>query len=173
MPEFTEADRRLLTRLRDEADILDVIARYSQGLDWMNWTQVEEAFWPEAVADFGGMFRGDRAAFLPFVTQLEMSYTRRMHLFGLPRIAINGTTAQVNAPSVTHFRSVEGGQRTESFVFGRYLLKLEKRGEEWRVLHMHFMLNSFQSNQGPDEDEGPLNLADHTTQAHPLARGVH
>ncbi len=172
MAEFTEEDRRLLARLSDEAAIRDVIARYSQGVDWMNWPQVEETFWPDAVADFGDMFRGDRAAFLPFVTQLEMAYTRRMHMFGLSRIAIDGATAQVNTPSVTHFRGVEGDQRTENFVYGRYLLKLEKRGGEWRMIHMHFMLNAFQSSHGPDEDEGPLNLGDHTAPDHPLARGV-
>lgn len=172
MANFTDADGEMLTRLRDEAEIRTLIARYAAGLDWINRRQVEETFWPDAIADFGGMFKGDIAAFLPFVTQLESGYTRRMHMFGLPNIAINGTTAQVDAPSVTHFRELNGGERTDNFVAGRYLLKLEKRGAEWRFVHMHFMLNAFQSRQGPNDDEGPLNLADNTTQEHPLARGV-
>ncbi len=49
-------------------------------------------------------------------------------------------------------------------------MKLEKRVGQWRMIHMHFMLNAFQSEQGPDEDEGPFNLGDHTTLEHPLAR---
>lgn len=173
MSHLADADRLLMTRLRDQSDILDLVGRYSQGLDWVNQPQIADCFWPEAIADFGGMFKGDKAAFVPFVIQLEQSYTRRMHLFGLPRITLDGAAAQVNAPSITHFRSVEGGERTDNVVFGRYLLKTEKRGEDWRILHMHFMLNTFQSNHGPDGDEGPLNLADHTTQEHPLASGVH
>jgi hypothetical protein len=171
MADFTEADRAALTRLQDEAAIRDVITRYTQGLDWMNWPQVEATLWPDAIADFGGMFKGDRAGFMPFVTQLEEGFTRRMHMFGLPRIALDGETAQVDAPSITHFRAVAGEHRIENFAVGRHLLKFEKRQGEWRMAHLLFILNSFRSTEEANADEGPLNLGDGIDQTSPLARG--
>ena len=172
MTQWTEADRAALAKLTDEAAIRDLITRYASGLDWMDWPRIEATLWPDARADFGGMFQGDSSAFLPFLVQLEEGYTRRMHLFGLPRILLDGNSAQADCPSVTHFRSVEGDQRSENFVFGRYLLKCTRRGHEWRIAHMHFMLNAFRNAQEANADEGPLNLGDHTSPAHPLAKGV-
>jgi hypothetical protein len=172
MTEWTEADRAALARLADEAAIRDLITRYASGLDWMDWPRVEATLWPDARADFGGMFQGDRAVFMPFLVQLEEGYTRRMHMLGLPRIALDGDSAQADCPSVTHFRAVEAGERTDNFVFGRYLLKCTRRAGEWRIAHMVFMLNAFRSEQEPNGDEGPLNLGDHTSPSHPLAKGV-
>ncbi len=172
MTEWTEADRATLERLSDEAAIRDLVTRYASGLDWMDWPRVGATLWPDARADFGGMFQGDTAAFLPFLVQLEEGYTRRMHMFGLPRILLDGDTAQADSPSVTHFRAVEGEERTDNFVFGRYLLKCTRRGHEWRIAHMVFMLNAFRSEQEPNAEEGPLNLGDHTSPSHPLSMGI-
>ena len=169
MAEFSEAERAQLAQLVDEAAIRSVVTRYTSALDWMNWPLMETLFWPDAAIDFGDIFRGDTAAFLPFVAKLEEGYTRRMHMFGATRIALHGDSAEAEAPSVTHVRTVDGQARSDDFIWGRYLLGFERRQGEWRMSRFHYMLNAFQHYESREGDEGPMNLADHTSMAHPHA----
>lgn len=169
MAEFTETERAQLAALVDEAAVRSVITRYNHSVDWMNWSVLEDQFWPNAEVDFGDVFRGDRAAFMPFVIALEEGYTRRMHMFGEPRIALFGNEAEIEATSVTHVRALDDAGRTDNFIWGRYLLKAEKRGGEWRLSRLFYMINMFQSYQTNVDDSGPMNMADNTTMAHPHA----
>ncbi|WP_156679506.1 nuclear transport factor 2 family protein [Sphingomonas profundi] len=157
---MSEIDAGTVRRLVDEADIRDVLGRYASAVDWMNWPVAESLFWDDAEMDFGDMFRGSRADFMPFLIGLEEGYKRRMHLFGMPRIALRGDGADVELASITHVRVAGEDQRTDSFIYGRYMIGMERRGGVWRMTRLLFMLNQFQSHDGPPSDAGPINLAD-------------
>lgn len=169
MTSLNNDERRQLARLLDESAIRAVVARYANSLDWMNWPVQESLFWEDARIDFGDAFRGDRAAFMPFVKALEESYARRMHMFGEPRIQLEGSDAQVEVASVTHVRALSGEGRTDNAVYGRYLLGLQKRGTEWRLSSLYYMLNHVASATTRESDAGPLNSADNTCMTHPKA----
>ena len=126
-------------------------------------------FWEDARIDFGDAFRGDRAAFMPFVKALEESYVRRMHMFGEPRIQLEGSDAQVEVASVTHVRAAASPGRMDNVVYGRYLLGLQKRKGEWRLSSLLYLLNYVASASTTESDAGPLNSAENTTMAHPQA----
>lgn len=169
MAELTNGERAQLAFLLDEAAIRSIVGRYTSAIDWMNWTLLEELFWPDAVIDFGAAFRGYRADFLPYVIPIEEGYTRRLHLFSNPRIAIQGERAEAETASVTHVRSVNGATRADDLVYGRYLMNLEKRAGEWRLSRLYYMLNNFERNETENVEEAPMNLADHTSMKHPQA----
>ena len=117
MTQLDQDERRQLARLLDESAIRAVVARYANSLDWMNWPVQESLVWEDAHIYFGDAFRGDRAAFMPFVKALEESYVRRMHMFGEPRIQLEGSEAQVEVASVTHVRASSGASRTDNAVY--------------------------------------------------------
>lgn len=169
MADVTRAERAQLAQLADEAAVRSVVTRYNSAVDWMNWSLLEALFWPDAIIDFGDVFRGDLAAFMPFVIELEEGYTRRMHMFGATRIELYGDSAEAEAPSVTHVRKTDGQARSDDFIWGRYLFKLAKRNGEWRFSRFYYMLNMFQHYESSERDDGPMNMADHTTMAHPQA----
>lgn len=169
MTELSIHERRELARLIDESAIRAIVARYANSLDWMNWQVQETLFWEDARIDFGDLFRGDRAAFMPFVKALEESYTRRMHMFGEPRIHVDADDAQVEVASSTHVRAATAEGRTDSIIYGRYLLGLQRRKGEWRLSALFYMLNHVASASSAESDAGPLNAADNTTMTHPMA----
>lgn len=166
---LTDAQLAQFTRLLDESTIRDLVGRYTSGLDWLNAPLLESLFWPDAKVDFGEMFRGDPAEFIPFVSALEQSYTRRLHIFGNLRIALFGDDAEAEAATVTHARTVSGDQRIDDRFWGRYLLRFQRRRGEWRFSGLLYMLNGIDRTEGPNTPEGPLNLGDDTSMSHPLA----
>ncbi len=168
MSDFTDNDRKKLDELLAEAAVRSVVTQYTCAVDWMNWPLLESLFWPDATIDFGDVFRGDRAAFMPFVIALEEGYTRRLHLFSGARIALYGHEAEAEAGSVTHVRSVNGATRTDDILWGRYIFQLARRGDEWRFTRLHYMFSNFQRTESPDTDEGPMNLGDNTSMTHPM-----
>jgi hypothetical protein len=169
MSDLTPEERRQFARLVDESAIRSVITRYSNSVDWMNWPVLESLIWEDARIDFGDAFRGDRAAFMPFVKALEESYVRRMHSFSEARIRLDGSNAQAEVTAVMHVRALAAPSRTDNVVFGRYLLELQKRNGEWRLSSLYFMFNHALSATTTESDAGPLNSAENTTMQHPKA----
>lgn len=169
MGELQQSERADLARLLDESAIRSIVTRYTSAIDWMNWPLLESLFWPDATIDFGASFAGNTTEFLRFVVPLEEQYTRRMHMFSGARIALYGEEAEAETGSLTHVRSVVGENRIDDLIYGRYLMKLQRRDREWRLSHMHYMLNNFERHESKNSDEGPMNLADHTSMAHPCS----
>lgn len=152
--------------LLDESAVRAVVSRYAAAIDWMNWPEMEACFWSDAAVDFGDMFRGSVADFMPFVIQLEGGYIRRLHLLGIPRIVLDGSEADVDATSITCVRTLGESSQTDSVIYGRYRFRMQKRGEEWRMARLYFMLNAFKNDEGPIAVEGPINLGDHLSMDH-------
>src|SRR5579863_7401527 len=94
MQQLSDLEIATFRRLADEAACRSLIERYTYAVDWMNWTGLEALFWPDAFLDFG-MWQGNRADFIPWVTQLEETYRRRLHMFSAPRIEVTGELARI------------------------------------------------------------------------------
>lgn len=156
-----------LETLIAEAAVNRLISRYATMTDWMDWAGMPGLFSADADIDFGGMFRGTPAEFMPFVSKLEGGYDRRMHLFGLPRIDVTGTTARVECASITYVRTKGATHHDDANFCGRYVFTAAKADGVWKLTRLTFYLNAAAGSQVPAGDEGPINLADGFGPGHP------
>lgn len=169
MADFTDADRALLQRLADESAVRNVLSSFANAVDWLDWTTYEATMWSDAYIDLG-LYKGDTTGFMPFVKALEEGYTRRMHLFGEARIVVSGVEAGAEAAAITHVRTANEQGRFDDLIRGRYLVEFRKRGAEWRIARVKFVLNEFHRYDSPVEPAGlPLETADGLT-VHKRAR---
>jgi hypothetical protein len=148
MQQLSDSDILSFRRLVDEAACRSLIERYTYAVDWMNWSGLEALFWSDALFDFG-MWQGGRAEFIPWVTKLEESYRRRLHMFAAPRIEVTGELARVEAGAVMFMR--QSADR-DDLILARYQFQAAKRKGDWRLSRLHFFLHGSQS--FPASDQG-------------------
>ncbi|WP_298191149.1 nuclear transport factor 2 family protein [Novosphingobium sp.] len=122
--------------------ILDVLARYSRTLDWLDAAGQASCFWPDAAIDYG-FFKGTAADFVPVVMAIERRSARRWHLSGQPAIRlVDETHAEVESYGLTAgARQGEDGTYAGTMYGGRYLDAFEKRGAEWRIARRNYVLD--------------------------------
>ena len=158
-----------LDALLDRARLAELVAVYALLLDWVDWDGLDALFWPDAHFDFG-MFKGDLGAYREFVVALEEGYARRLHMFGLPAIRLAGDRARVDAGSVIVCRSDAPAPGIDDIFWGRYLLDAERRGGEWRLSGLVYVLNLFdRAPRAADDRDGPMNFGDGLSPRHPFA----
>lgn len=163
---MTEAD---LERLVTGAALQDLVAEYAALMDWIDWARLDAVFWPDAQFDFG-MFKGDLAAYRDFVAALEEPYARRLHMFGLPVIRIDGEKARVDAGSLITCRTAEPAPGIDDTFWGRYLFDAECRDGEWRFVRLTYLLNLAERvERTVDDTAGPMNFSAGLSPTHPLA----
>ncbi|MEZ5742995.1 MAG: nuclear transport factor 2 family protein [Sphingomonadaceae bacterium] len=155
--------------LLDEARITRLLGRYASMTDWLDFSGAAEIFTEDAQFDFGEMFRGDREGFIPFVTALESGYARRIHMFGLPRIDVDGDSARAECPSFIHARTAGDPEHTDATFVGRYIFDAVRTDAGWKLSRLAFYLNVLTVTNPPAGEEGPVNLADGWNLEHPDA----
>ena len=142
-----------LGALLDESACRSLVEWYPYALDWLNWSGLEALFWEDATFDFG-VWQGDRAAFLPWVTALEEPFVRRLHMFAAPRIELVGAAeARIEAGAMIHTRSTASDDAadevgTDTNLLVRYQFRASKRGEEWRLSELRCIPYGSQSFAG-------------------------
>jgi hypothetical protein len=122
--------------------IIDVLARYSRTLDWLDDEGQASCFWPDAAIDYG-FFKGSAADFVPVVMAIERGSARRWHFFSPPAIRlVDGAHAEVESYGLTAgARRTEAGGYAGTMYGGRYLDAFEKRGGEWRISRRDYVLD--------------------------------
>lgn len=161
-------DKAALDRVIARAELGDLIADYAQIIDWLDWDRLDSVFWPEAMFDFG-MFKGDFAAYRDFVVTLEEGYARRLHMFTLPSISVSGDSARIDVGCVIVCRTDEPAPGIDDMFWGRYLLTAERRGQEWRLSGLTYVLNLFERTERQADDRtGPMHFGDNLSPAHPF-----
>lgn len=159
-----------LARLTDRATLHDLVAEYAGLLDWIDWDRLNMVFWPDSHFDFG-MFKGDLAAYREFVATLEEPYARRLHLFGLPVVRIDGDRARVDAGSLITCRTAQPVPGVDDTFWGRYLFDAERRDGEWRFVRLTYLLNLAERVERTiDDTTGAMNFGTGLFPGHPLAR---
>jgi hypothetical protein len=147
----------------------ELITEYANAIDWIDWNRLDAVFWPESTFDFG-MFKGDFAAYRKFVAELEEGYSRRLHMFALPTITLAGQTARIDAGCVIVCRTDDPAPGIDDSFWGRYLFTAERRGEDWRLSGLTYVLNLFDRvERQVDDRAGPMTFGDGLSPAHPLA----
>jgi len=163
MQQLSDLDMVTFRRLVDEAACRSLIERYTYAVDWMNWAGLEALFWQDAFLDFG-MWKGNRAEFIPWVTQLEESYRRRLHMFSAPRIEVMGELARIEAGVLMFLRQ---SPERDDLLLARYQFQAARRNGEWRLSKLHFFLHGSQSFPASDQGGAPF-FADGLDTSHAL-----
>jgi len=122
--------------------IIDVLARYSRTLDWLDDAGQATCYWPDAAIDYG-FFKGTAADFMPVVMAVERQSARRWHFLNPPAIRL---VDDAHAEAETYgmaagIRLTEQGGYAGALYGGRYLDAFEKRGAEWRISRRDYVLD--------------------------------
>jgi hypothetical protein len=124
--------------LMDRAEIEDVLARYSRGIDRAD-LEVLKSVYHEGATDEHGIFSGTGAAFAEWVVGLiQENYVSVHHDFTTTSMDIQGAEAEVE----TYFHCVNK-TRDNGLVFcgGRCADRFEKRRGRWGIVHRQVIMD--------------------------------
>jgi hypothetical protein len=129
-----ELESRLLVLLDKEA-IRDRLMRYARGIDRNDGDLVQDAFWPDALADHGhSKFRGDTIGKF-FADVSTHSTHHQVHYIANLIIEVYGDEAISEAQA---WYVAETERNDVSYLINRsvrYIDRWEKRDGEWRIFH--------------------------------------
>ena len=122
-----------LRQLLDREAIRECIYRYCRGIDRCDETALRSAYWPDAT-DQHGAYSGNVDGFITWALQEVKQSPRMLHMVGNISIVLMEKSAAVETYflGLRHDNDSTGSLR-KTLLFGRYIDRFEKRGEEWRV----------------------------------------
>ena len=118
-----------------QQEIRDVLARYTRGIDRRDVELVRGAYHPDAHDDHGA-YHGDLDGFVEWLGTGVWSYfDATRHFLGNPLVEVDGDAAHAETYCVAyHRRSTRDGEQGHDLVTAlRYVDRLERRGNEWRI----------------------------------------
>jgi len=136
-----------LTLLLDHRAIEDVILLYSRAVDRKDYDSLDRCYWPDAY-DNHIFYQGGFAGFKEWVIH-NTKDCPTTHFLGNLLIQQTSTTAAFVETYVLVIHDMLVENCREHVVFGgRFLDKMQKRGDEWRIAHREITVD-FQS-RGPN-----------------------
>jgi len=122
-----------LKSLLDREKIRECVALLARGEDRRDADLIRAGFWPDSTVDFG-MFQGDFEAYLDWVVPGSPAVVVTQHFLGQSVIRLQDAGALVETLVNSYHRVDMGGPQERDIVLGgRYLDRLEKRGDDWRI----------------------------------------
>lgn len=132
-PSEFEALAATVRGIKDRQDILDVIRRESRGRDRQDVDQIAACWWPEGIDEHGPIVM--KAPDYP--ARANAGHTRffsaTMHHITTHTCEIEGDTAHCETYVIGTMLSRD--KQAMKIAPGRYFDRLEKRGDEWRILY--------------------------------------
>ncbi|MEO1063585.1 MAG: nuclear transport factor 2 family protein [Actinomycetota bacterium] len=120
-------------QLSDREQIRDVALRYCRGVDRLDETLMQSAYWPDAI-DEHGSFVGNAHRFAEYCMTAHDRWSWTMHSIFNHSIEIDGPTdARGEIYNVSTLCRADTG--AIDTWYGRYLDRYERRGDEWRIIH--------------------------------------
>jgi hypothetical protein len=146
--------------LADREAIRDVLARYARGIDRVDADLLRSTFWDDAVDDHG-TFSGSARAFIDQLIPKLNRAEALMHFLGNILIEIRGDVAAVETYlRAFHRQEFADGQRYELIIGGRYVDRMEKRDDEWRIARRKVVYDWYRKfPELPDWERTPLGFA--------------
>jgi hypothetical protein len=128
---MAEARDPELQRLLDRQAIVDVVTRYSRGVDRHDEEILRTVYHPDAL-DHHGAFTGDPDEFIPWANALhEENTSGHMHFVTNHTIELDGDTAHSETYVFFTLKRKDGSG--VDLGGGRYIDRLERRDGEWRI----------------------------------------
>jgi len=133
-------------RLTDRAQLMDLMARYAQGVDRKDWAVVHGTYHTDAHDDHGE-YKGGIDGFIDWVTRRHEKVEQSMHFLGNCLIEFTGPDTalmetyyiakQTYAADATAARRMLGDDAApgpvEAEIWGRYVDLAERRDGVWRT----------------------------------------
>lgn len=120
--------------LADREAIKDCLTRFSRAIDRIDLKVGADLYWPEGTDDHGSLFNGKFTDYWPFAADLLSKMDATQHLLGNMLIEIDKNDASVETYVLAYHSLTAEGQKTNYIGGARYLDKLQKREDEWRVI---------------------------------------
>jgi len=124
----------ILREVADRQAIAQVIYRLARGIDRRDKEVVDACFHDDATDDHG-IFKGTAREFSEWVMVQLASYERTQHIIANQLIEIDGDMAACESYFHAHhvMNTLQG--EINIVVAGRYLDRLERRGNVWKIAH--------------------------------------
>jgi hypothetical protein len=124
---------KVLAEIADREAIRDCLLRYSRAVDRRDEKLLHTVYWPGAIDDHL-IFKGTAAEFIPWAMELLSGMDQTMHALTNILIDIELPFARVETYWVAyHKRDDVDGRSMDNTMGGRYLDRMEKRNDEWRI----------------------------------------
>lgn len=119
----------------DRLAIYDVLAQHSRGVDRADGDVLKTCYWPEAEVAYGG-FNGNAHEFCEFLPGAIRGFAHTQHCIGNVNIDLRGNDARVETyVTAFHYTANDSGPDQEMTYIGRYLDRMEKRDDVWKIIH--------------------------------------
>lgn len=139
----------------DRLAIFDVLAQHSRGVDRADGDILKTAYWPDATVAYGG-FNGNAHEFCDMLPGAIRSWARTQHAVSNVAIDLRGSDARVESyVTAYHYRENEAGTDTEMTYIGRYLDRMEKRDNFWKIVHRQVVMTWNQNADASAIWDGP------------------
>lgn len=154
-------NQQKLIELQDREAIRDCMHRYSRAIDRRDFDLLRTVFWEGAV-DEHGAYNGPVEEFYNWASERTVSWERTMHSLSQIIIDLKGNEAAVESYFTAFHKKPKpnGGGWFDEYVAGRYLDRMLKKGDEWRIQHRIVAFEWFRHMPDSFEFEGsPFGVA--------------
>jgi ketosteroid isomerase-like protein len=130
----TGADTDQVAALLAEQQIRNLLLTYCRAIDRRDFDTVLNCYHPDARDDHGA-FRGSPVEFTEFCRSWLPQFERTMHFVGNLLVTVEGNRAQSETYTIAFHRIAEreGRPARDHVVALRYVDRLERRAQEWRI----------------------------------------
>ena len=141
----------MVVELADREAIRHCLMRYCRGIDRLDRELLDSVYWPDATDDHI-IYSGNAGGFINFVIDVLSQLDQTQHLVGNVLIDMSGPDMASSESVFQAFHRLPGADgASDLFVGGRYVDRLEKRNDEWRILVRTVIIDWFRSY--PDSGE--------------------
>jgi 3-phenylpropionate/cinnamic acid dioxygenase small subunit len=136
-----------LEELKHRFAIEKVMQRYARGVDRLQWDDVRACFHKDAPDEHGDVV----GTFEDMITYTIKRHTRipfSQHFLGNCLIEFTNEGVAVVETYFVAWQMMTGDETsgdTDLDIFGRYLDRFERRGEEWRIAHRKVIFDSMRA----------------------------
>ena len=133
----------------DRLAIADTLARFCRGIDRLDEEMLRSIYWEDATDNHVG-YVGTASGFIDHILPILRMTGPTSHLVGNTIIEISGSSAKVESYFSCH-QLISGGDASSSVLLlgGRYLDRMEKRDDEWRISDRVLVIDWFRQYEDP------------------------
>lgn len=113
----------------------------SRAMDRLDRDLLAAQFWPDAEVDYGVFYKGLIGGFLDVAMRFQGAMRDTQHLVGNVLVRLEG--AELAAECYVHAHHVIATEKgnAQLMVGARYLSRLQRRGDEWRIAYQTEVLD--------------------------------
>jgi SnoaL-like domain len=132
-----------LKALLEREQIRECISRLARGEDRRNAQMISASYWPDSATDYG-VFKGTFSDYLAWVVPGSDVIKNTQHVLGQSVIEIEGKDARAETHVISYHRLSMDDAERDTCIGGRYLDRLERRGDEWRIVARTMLYDWYQ-----------------------------